>query len=480
MGRLGYDIADTNALGDTPRAIGNRIAYALIARFAGDGSNESTNYAPSEAYSSDIPNLVVDVPGTRSLDPVHWQQLVLAKAVTQNGIPANSGAQAYVGPHWGAVEPFSLIRPAADAAYLDIGTPPVALDDALADAVVDVLVRGSQLDPSDGAVIDISPGKIGNNPIGTNDGQGYAKNPITNAPYAPNPVKRGDFARVLAEFWADGPNSETPPGHWNTLANQVADNAQTTRRLFGQGEPLDPLAWDVRTYFALNGALHDAAIASWELKRKYVTARPVTLVRYMGALGQRTNPEGPSYNPQGLPLVPDVIEVITAESSAPGQRHAHLARYVGEIAVRAWRGEPGDRETEIGGCDFVRAVEWIPYQRRTFVTPAFPGYVSGHSTFSRAGAIVLAGLTGSEYFPGGLASVTFEPGYLVFEAGPSAPVTLQWATYFDAADQAGQSRLWGGIHIRNDDFDGRRVGARVGTSALDRARAFFSGIEDPR
>jgi hypothetical protein len=229
----------------------------------------------------------------------------------------------------------------------------------------------------------------------------------------------------------------------------------------------------------LNSAVHDAAIAAWELKRKYLTSRPITLIRYMGGKGQRSDPDGPAYDAEGLPLVDDLIEVVTDESSAPGERHEHLRRYVGEIAVRSWRGEPGDRKQAVGGCGWVLAVEWMPYQRRTFVTPAFPAYVSGHSTFSRAAAAVLTGLTGSPNFPGGLATFSCDSGYLFFEQGPSANVTLQWATYFDAADQAGQSRVWGGIHVAQDDFDGRRIGAAVGKSTLEVARAYFDGSAVP-
>jgi hypothetical protein len=148
------------------------------------------------------------------------------------------------------------------------------------------------------------------------------------------------------------------------------------------------------------------------------------------------------------------------------------------VAVRSWRGEPGDRKTELGGVAWIRAADWIPYQRRTFVTPAFPGYISGHSTFSRAAAVVLATLTGSDFFPGGSGSYRAEPGYLFFEQGPSAPVALAFATYFDAADQAGQSRIWGGIHVSHDDFDGRRTGAIVGALAVERAQAYFDGSAD--
>jgi hypothetical protein len=88
---------------------------------------------------------------------------------------------------------------------------------------------------------------------------------------------------------------------------------------------------------------------------------------------------------------------------------------------------------------------------------------------------VLAAYTGSPYFPGGEFTQTFSPGYLKFEHGPSKPLTLQWATYYDAADQAGVSRLYGGIHIAADDFAGRRIGSRVGKAAYALAERYFAG-----
>ena len=116
------------------------------------------------------------------------------------------------------------------------------------------------------------------------------------------------------------------------------------------------------------------------------------------------------------------------------------------------------------GVGWDLGVHWSTYQRPTFVTPAFPGFVSGHSTFSRAAAEVMTGITGSPYFPGGLFEETFAPGALKLEQGPSAPVKLQAATYYDAADQAGISRIYGGIHITADDYAGpaRRFEGRKG------------------
>ena len=145
---------------------------------------------------------------------------------------------------------------------------------------------------------------------------------------------------MIAEFWADGPESETPPGHWNTLANYVTDHPLLERRIGGEGPVLDPLEWDVKLYLALNGAVHDAAVCAWGLKGHYDYVRPITAIRHMAGLGQSSDPELPSYDPHGLPLEPGVAELITAESAAPGERHAHLAEHVGEIAVYSWLGKP--------------------------------------------------------------------------------------------------------------------------------------------
>jgi hypothetical protein len=168
--------------------------------------------------------------------------------------------------------------------------------------------------------------------------------------------------------------------------------------------------------------------------------------------------------------------VITPESSAAGERHAALAAYIGEIAIFAWPGEPANLTTQYSGAQWIRAKTWVPYQKDTFVTPAFAAFTSGHSTFSRAGAEVLTHFTGSPYFPGGLATFLAPRNkFLKFELGPSDDITLQWATYYDAADQAGQSRIWGGIHIFADDFNGRIMGSTIGDNVYGKARTYFDG-----
>ncbi len=477
MAALCYEADVATLEGDTPAALGNRIAAAVIDFGRSDGALEESGYVDA-GYGPVNEPMIVDQPGTELDDPNRWQPLALDVMISQNGLPLPFNVQEFVGPHWGNVAGFAL-RPSPEGLPLDPGDPPYLRDPEtdreFKDAAVEVIRFSSLLDPSRNGMIDIGPASLGGNTLGANDGDGYPVNPMTGDPYAANVVPLGDFGRVVAEFWADGPESETPPGHWNTLANAVTDHPDLVRRVGGLGPEVDLLEWDVKLYFVLNAAVHDAAVAAWGAKGYYDYARPISMIRYMGGLGQSSEPEGASYHPDGLPLVPDLVEVITTQSSAPGERHEHLADRVGEIAILAWAGNPDDPEAEIGGVAWIPAVEWVPYQRDTFVTPAFAGYVSGHSTFSRAAADVLTRFTGNAYFPGGLGEWTIPAGGLEFEAGPAEDVTLQWATYHDAADQAGISRLYGGIHVRADDLQGRIMGATCGKAAWELAQRYFDG-----
>ena len=477
MESLCYRIDYTSTEGDSPAAFGNRIAAAVIEAGREDGSLEQQRYVDTTYRPVNEP-LVVKEPGTVMHDPTLWQPLALDQLVAQNGLPIPGSVQAYVGPHWGRVTGFALDA-SPRGVPIDPGDPRLGLpaDQAFKRAALEVIRKSSELDPDHGRTIDIGPGALGDNPLGTNAGNGHDVNPSTGKPYAPNRVALGDYGRVLAEFWADGPSSETPPGHWNVIANEVSDSPEMARRRKESG-PADRLEWDVKLYFALNGAVHDAAIAAWGAKRAYETVRPISMIRYLGAKGQSSDRGAPSYDPEGLPLVPGLVEVVTAESSAPGQRHASLADNVGAIAVRTWRGPPPDPAAR-AGVGWIRASRWVPYQRATFVTPAFPGYVSGHSTFSRAAAEVLTSFTGSRYFPGGLFESRRPAGSLGVEQGPSRDVILQAATYYDAADQAGVSRIYGGIHISEDDFAGRRIGSVCGKQALALARRYFDGSARP-
>jgi hypothetical protein len=487
---LTYSPGNASRDTSTPAGVGNSVYDAVSAWFINDGSRQ-TNGTPYPLVNPPIaypdypvgeggyvyvnPPLPAAQPGVFLFDVNRWQRLQIVNAVDQNGFPQGP-LQTYLGAQWLGVRPFALTREDPNGLWIDPGPPPMlgtSSDLEFRSNVVAVIRASSELTPDDGVTINISPGSFGNNPLGSNDGHGHSLNPFTGEPYSENLVKRGDFTRVLAEFWADGPSSETPPGHWNTIANAVSDHPSLTRQIGGTGPVVEDLEWDVKLYFCMNAAVHDAACAAWGTKRYYDAWRPISAVRYMGQLGQSTDVGGPFYHPNGLPLIPNLIELVTSSSVASG-RHAGLV--AGKIAILAWPGQPANPTTTYQGVKWLHADTWVPYQRTNFVTPAFPGYISGHSTFSRAAAEVLAGFTGSPFFPGGMGtySVPANTG-LGFERGPSEPTQLQWGTYFDASDQAGLSRIWGGIHPPADDIGGRISGSHCGQRAWALAQKYFDG-----
>jgi hypothetical protein len=382
--------------------------------------------------------------------------------------------------------------------YHDPGKPPTldtmnttVLSEEFKKSFLMVSIWSSHLDPSDQVMLDISPASIGNlqeyptqfinhldfyNVLSGGDkGKGYALNPRTGLPYAQQYVPRGDYARVLAEFWADGPKSETPPGHWFTLLNNVSYHPSFTRKFKGEGEPLDALEWDVKAYLALGGAMHDVAVSVWGIKGYYDYTRPISAIRYMADRGQSSDSSLPNYHPAGLPLIPGYSELVKAGDPLSEENGEHI----GKIKLKSWRGPKFilNPETDRAGVGWILAENWWPYQRPTFVTPPFAGYISGHSSYSSAAAEVLTLITGDEFFPGGLAEyVARKNDYLVFEEGPSVDIRLQWARYKDAADQCSLSRIWGGIHPPIDDFHGRTIGKDIGFHAFELAEKIFSGL----
>jgi hypothetical protein len=511
MASLGYDTNNFSLDTSTPAGVGNAIYVAVSAWFINDGARQ-TNGTPYPLANPPIaypdyptnqggyiyinPPLATALagitdgsdgtngPGRTVVDINHWQRLQIVNSVDQNGFPQGA-IQPYLGAQWLGVRPFSLARTDSTKPWIDPGPPPYfggATHAQFVKEVVANITADSHLDPDDGVMIDISPAAYGNNSLdfsgdygngnfGIYDGHGYTNNPVTGQPYEHNLVKRGDYARVVAEFWADGPSSETPPGHWNVLANYLADHPLLVKRIGGTGPVVDDLEWDVKMYFAVNAALHDAACAAWGTKRYYDAWRPISAIRYLAGLGQSTDPGLPSYSSNGLPLITNVIELVTATTALPGGRHAGLTP--GKIAVRAWPGPPADPVNQHSGVTWIHGDTWSSYQRTNFVTPAFPGYFSGHSSFSRSAAEVFTAITGSPFFPGGLG--TYTNYVLGFEKGPSVPFTLEWATYYDAADEAGISRIWGGIHPPVDNLVGRRVASQVGKAVWALAKSYFDG-----
>ncbi len=507
MTDLEYDVSITSTYyqnGDAA-ALGNYIAEQIIAFGLQDGSNEALGYE-NQFYEPLNEPLNTDITGNEDMThPNHWQPLKVENYVDQSGNVIPGGQPPFLGPEWGSVTPFSLrdedktIHSVSDnnyTVYNDPG-PPSYLQDGL--GIEDpykwgfslVAAWSAHLDPADGVLIDISPASNGNFdssgfPLtfeeyksfynyanGSDPSTGHSINPKTNLPYESQLVLRGDYTRVLAEFWADGPDSETPPGHWFTLLNYVSDQPDLIKKFKGVGDELSDLEWDVKSYFILGGTMHDVAVTAWGLKGYYDYVRPISAIRYMADRGQSSDSGLPSYHPNGLPLVPGLIEVISLGDPLAGAFNEN----VGRIKMYCWRGPSFiiDPNNDVAGVDWIFAEEWFPYQRPSFVTPPFAGFVSGHSTFSRAAAEVLTMLTGDPFFPGGLG--TFEApanSFLKFENGPSTTIQLQWATYRDASDQTSLSRIWGGIHPPIDDIPGRIIGEKIGKEAFAFGEKYFS------
>jgi hypothetical protein len=507
---LGYEasITSTDYQDGSAAALGNYIAECLVDFGRQDRSHEQNDYS-NLSYEPINPPLVAILPGNPDIvHPNRWQPLTLDVFVDQagNAIPLNTPE--FLSPEWGQVTAFALTESDRTVyqrngyeywVYHDPGAPPYI--DLLDEFSIDqeymwgfalVAIWAAHLDATDEVMWDISPASIGNMDIRTfpqtveelrdfyNLLQGggpsvrRSVNPRTGQPYEPQYVSRGDYARVLAEFWADGPDSETPPGHWFTILNYVNDHPELQKRFRGEGPVIDDLEWDVKAYIAMDGAVHDAAVVAWGIKGWYDYVRPLSAIRSMADRGQSSDPTGLSYSPHGLPLQEGLIKVVAEGDSLAGG----AGENIGKIKLYTWRGPDfiNDPETNVAGIGWILAENWWPYQRPTFVTPPFAGYISGHSTFSRAAAEVLTLLTGDEYFPGGLGEFHCPKNeFLFFEDGPSVDVTLQWATYRDAADQCSLSRIWGGIHPPADDIPGRLIGERIGTDAFLFAEQYFTG-----
>ena len=219
-----------------------------------------------------------------------------------------------------------------------------------------------------------------------------------------------DRKKSMAVYWSDGPGSETPPGHWNLIAQWLS------RR---HGQSLDQ---DAKMFLALNGGLLDASIAAWECKYLFDYARPVSLIRHFKA----------------------------------GK------------TVTAWRGP-------YLGVGPIQGETWRPY----LPTPNFPEYTSGHSTFSAAAAAVLKDFRGADAFN---ASARVAKGTSFVEPAtdtqvgvPATDQVLSWARFEDAANEAGLSRRYGGIHWQFGDIYARDNGKKTGEGAFSLAKKLWEG-----
>ncbi len=355
MKELGYPVDGSDT--STPAKIGLTVAQAVIAFRHKDGSNQLGGYADTTGYQP-----VND--WDRVVDRWRWQPLRVPL-----GDP-NGAAQRALTPQWVEVVPFGM----ASQEGHDVPGPP--------------RLPGGE----------------------------YSTEDIETA--VEDTANLDDTSKIKAEYWADGPRSEFPPGHWAVFAQAISRQ---------RGNSVDD---DAKLFFTLGNALMDASIAAWFWKYKWDLARPITGIR---------------------------------------------EQYRGRQVV-SWLGP-------YKGYGLVAGETWIPYQELRVVTPPFPEYVSGHSTFSAAGASVLRRFANSDSFG---ASVTVRAGASRIEprtadhpGTPAKDVTLYWPTFSAAADEAGMSRRYGGIHFQSGDLHGRSLGAAVGADAWVKAQTYIRPLIGP-
>jgi hypothetical protein len=343
MSSLGYSLDNSTDI-NSPVGIGNTAAAAVLEFRHKDGSNQLGDLNNGAPYSDYTGYTSVNTSSSIN-DPNHWQPLSI-----------NGHDQSYIAPHWGNVKPYAL-------------------------------KSGSQYRK------DI--------PLPAN----YNKEPVRFRVQAQQVLDYSanltDEKKVIAEYWADGPSSELPPGHWTIFATVVSERDAHT------------IDQDVKMFFAMTNAVLDASIVSWDAKRHFDYVRPVTAIHFLFA-GQNVN---------------------------------------------SWQG-------------LVDGADWKPYQAASVVTPPFPEYFSGHSIFSAAAAETLKLFTNSDDFrhkvviPAGSSRV--EPGIV-----PATDVVLFWATFSDAADEAGISRRYGGIHFIDGDLVARNFGQKIGQNAWKKSLKHF-------
>ncbi len=336
-------------------------------------ANGYTPYVPANPLMGYCNPLVEVCERQEIVDPNHWQPLIFSNGQACLGSGSGTeetcpGIQTFVAPHWERVTPFAL-------------TSASQFDDELTIPPPDFLRNAGQYQNDVSDMIQFS--------------------------------RSLDTRRkLIVEYWADGPSSELPPGHWGVFAQFVSQRDNHT------------IDQDAKMFFAMHNASFDAGIVAWHVKRRYNGVRPITAVRF----------------------------------AKQGQ------------TISAWGG-PGQPTEPIPG------EKWSPYNPGTNLTPPFPGYFSGHSVFSRSSATVLSLFTGDDRF--GFSTVLpanfgrVEPGI------PLEPTTFSYATFSEAADEAGLSRLYGGIHFVDDNTTAQHIGDLIGVQAWSKASTYFNGTASP-
>jgi len=215
----------------------------------------------------------------------------------------------------------------------------------------------------------------------------------------------GNAYKGIAQFWENGGGTGFPPGTWMQFGQ------------FASSYYNNSLGDDAKLFLGLGASVYTASLAAWDVKLQSNSARPIRVIRELSRFG--------------------LMEDVDKDASNGSQFLATV------------RGE---------GLQLIDGVDWETYQRPEGYSPPFAELVSGHSTFSAAAADFLTNFYGSSEFGG---TVNFNLSF-PYDTADQA-VTLAWDTWKGAAEEAGFSRLWGGIHFLDGNLEGLQLGSAIGS-----------------
>ncbi len=227
-----------------------------------------------------------------------------------------------------------------------------------------------------------------------------------------------DDQKMMAEFWAGGPGTVTPPGMFVVFLD-----------IYIRSNMINVVD-EIRFYAILSSGLYQASITSWRLKRDHMQARPVQKVRQY----QYDQPIDEKWN------------------------------------------------------DKVLGQYWLPYQQIDFVTPPFPDFVSGHSTFGCTSAKLFSYMFQNnliqlkipvinDAITALLSPVLAQSGVINFAMNnlfllpdtsliendiPISAIVFNWSTWNEMGQSCGISRVYGGIHVQSSNVAGQYLGSMIG------------------
>ena len=268
-----------------------------------------------------------------------------------------------------------------------------------------------------------------------------------------------DQQKIISEYWLQCPSANvnsagaplygtpSPSGVWMIMADVYLRSNNKT------------IVDEIRYYAVIATGIYEASLNAWKLKRTYLQARPIQKIRQL------------LYNP---------------------------SQGVNQPIHQDWN---PSTPTNNGTPTINTGAYWLPYQTLDTVSPPFPDFCSGHSTFGATACRLMTYLTGSDqvvlanpiinllafrytcqlYYNNdawrnvAINNLFFYPGCSAVQPGmdtqsggfngalqvPLTGLRLEYPTWTGMAADNGESRIYGGVHWESSNQAGLLVGNQV-------------------